>query len=286
MASIWREFKWSFVDGNIVTKLIYINIGVFIVMLLGDVVANIGIPRILEIFWMPTSISKIVLKPWTIFTYMFTHRDFIHIFFNMLNLYWFGQIMVEFMGEKCVIRTYIIGGLAGAVACLIWSALFPIYGNMLGASAAVLAIMAAVATTFPNYRIDVVFIGQVRLKYFALFFVALYILLVLDGSNNIGGNIAHIGGLIAGFLLARHWQRTGIPQGESNVSFIKNIFGSKSKRSNMKVVYKRPLTDYEFNEQKVQRSREIDRILEKIKESGYDSLSDSEKQTLFEESKR
>ena len=285
MASIWREFKWSFVDGNIVTKLIYVNLVVFVVAILGDVLANFDMPRLINCLWMPTSAEHAIRKPWTLFTYMFTHRDFIHIFFNMLNLYWFGHMMVDFMGEKCVLRTYLIGGIAGAVACLIWSSFSPIYGNLLGASASVLAIMTAVATTFPNYRVDVVFVGQVRLKYFALFFAVLYMLLVLGGSSNIGGNVAHIGGIVAGFLLARYWQTTGTPQGSYEWSSLKNIFGKK-KKSKMRVVYNRPMSDYEFNEQKAKRSREVDRILEKIKESGYDSLSSSEKQTLFEESKK
>lgn len=285
MASIWREIKWSFIDGNLVTKLIYVNLVVFLLVVLGDALASMNMPRLVSYLWMPTEAGNAIKKPWTLFTYMFTHRDIVHIFFNMLNLYWFGHIMVDFMGERCFLRSYIIGGLAGAVACLIWSAVNPIYGNMLGASASVLAIMTAVATTFPNYRIDVVFVGQVRLKYFALFFVVLYMLLVLGGSSNIGGNVAHIGGIVAGFLLARYWQRTGTPQRSYDWSVIKGMFGKKE-RSNMRVVYNRPLTDYEFNEQKAKRSREVDRILDKIKESGYESLTSSEKQTLFEESKR
>lgn len=285
MNGILEDLKETFVEGSVTVRLIYVNLGVFLVVLLSGVLsATMGLWNILDILWMPTYLSELVYKPWTMLTYMFTHKDFIHVLFNMMGLYWFGKLVGEMMGEKLVLRLYIYGGLAGAIACLLWSMVVsPMYSNMLGASASVLALIAAVATYYPNHYVMLAFIGRVKLKYYALFFVVMYLSFVLDGSSNLGGNVAHVGGMFIGFLMASIWKRSGMPRMDDN-SWTERLFARKDKKSKMKVVYGRPLTDMEYNERKNNRNREIDRILDKIKESGYDSLTESEKKTLFEES--
>lgn len=282
--NIINEIKESFSEGTITIKLIYINIAVFIIVCLSEFVSRIcGAESILNFLMMPTSVARLIFQPWTAFTYMFTHHDFIHIFFNMMCLYWFGLMVEHFLGNHIVTRIYIIGGLAGAATCLLWDWLWPLHGNMLGASASILALMTLVATMYPNYIVNVVFIGQVRLKYYALFFVALYMLFVLGGASNLGGNVAHLGGMAAGFILAKIWQKNGVPQ---NSLFKPKPSKSSYRTTTMHVQYGKPMSDMDYNAARTERSREVDRILEKIKATGYDSLTTEEKKTLFDESKK
>lgn len=282
--NIISEIKESFSEGSITIKLIYINLVIFVLVCLSDFVSRTwGLPSVLSYLWMPTSFERLLFRPWTTFTYMFVHHDFIHIFFNMMCLYWFGRMTEQFLGEHIVMRVYIIGGLVGALTCLFWDSLIPLYGNMLGASAAILALMTLVATMYPNYVVNVVFVGQVRLKYYALFFVVIYMLFILGGASNVGGNVAHLGGMAAGYILAKWWQKNGVPK------FSKSLFKrntNSSRFATMHVSHGRPLSDMDYNRQRTERSREVDRILDKIKATGYDSLTAEERQTLFDESKR
>ncbi len=278
MTNIWDEIKQSFSEGTITIKLIYVNIAVFVFVLLSEVVSRVcGLPFVLNELMMPTSIHQFLFKPWTALTYMFVHHSFIHIFFNLMCLYWFGRMAEQFLGEHIVLRVYLIGGLVGAATCLLWDAIWPMYSVMLGASAAILALMTLVATSYPNYMVSVVFVGQVKLKYYALFFAIIYMLLILDGTNNLGGNVAHLGGMAAGYFLAKRWQKNGVPTATTK---------HKDYKAKMTVSYGRPLSDMEYNQKRTEHTREVDRILEKIKQTGYDSLTSQEKQTLFTESKK
>ena len=174
--------------------------------------------------------------------------------------------------------------------------LFPVFhgqlysATLVGASASVLAIAIATAVREPEYRINLMLIGQVRLKYFALFIVLFDMLYV--GSNNAGGHIAHLGGALAGWWFAR-----GISQGyditswvNACIDFLGGLFVKrqrKPRKPKMKVHVNNARTaDYDYNANKKAQSDEIDRILEKLKKSGYSSLSDEEKRKLFEASKR
>lgn len=287
MSWLLDDLRETFREGSMTIRLIYINLAIYLLIVLNGFLAHtLGWINILDYMWMPTQLGEVIFRPWTIITYMFTHQGFIHVLFNMMCLYWFGKMVSAYMGEHLVLRLYLTGGIAGAVACLLYGVLVnPINGYMLGASAAVLALVTAVATYYPDHYVEVVFIGRVKLKYYALFFVVMYLVFILDGSSNLGGNVAHVGGMIAGFAMAYSWKKNGLPtMKQGGKSVLDGLFGKK--KTKMKVVYSRPLTDMEYNERKNERNREVDRILDKIKESGYDSLTSEEKKTLFEESKR
>jgi len=298
--SILDEIKESFKHGTILTRLIYINIGVFLTfrfIQLFMVLAGFS-PELIKLwlsfFSIPAEPITLLTHPWTPLSYMFLHFDFLHLLFNVLYLYWFGRIFIEIIGVRPFLKTYILGGLSGALVYFLAFNFLPAFYNnfsssiLMGASASAMAILFAVARYRPEFSVHLTFIGPVKLKYLALF--ALIIdLISIPTLNNTGGHLAHLGGAIAGLLLGWQWQTKGTPEQKIKTSNTSNsdkwtVWPFK-KKEKLTVSHKRPLTDLEYNTIKVRRQKEIDLILEKIKRSGYDSLSASEKRTLFEASK-
>lgn len=274
--AFWREINESFSEGGTLIKLIYINIGVFLAVRVLSIFIDSSL--LLSFVAMPIPLIELIHRPWTVLTYMFVHYDFIHVFFNLLCLYWFGRIFTAIIGQRTLLLTYLVGGLMGCVACLAAQFFMPISGSvMIGASAAVMAILLAVAVYAPNYKIQVIFIGIVPLKYYAAFFVVIDIISV-PGLVNTGGHLAHLGGALAGILLSLWWKWRGLPHAR--------LSRHNRNRQKMHVVYNNQMTeDMKFNARRQEHNREIDRILDKMKQSGYDGLSKAEKQTLFDESK-
>ncbi|MFC0878405.1 rhomboid family intramembrane serine protease [Saccharicrinis sp. FJH2] len=291
--SIWDEIKESFKKGSIVTRILYVNIGVFIFLRLADVVFKLTEiePTVwtypLYLFSIPSDPAELATKPWTLITYMFTHFEFLHILFNMLWFYWFARFFLMLYNEKQLLGLYITGGLAGAATYLLAYNLIPYFAHqdhniLLGASASVLAIVVAVAVTAPNNEINLIFIGPVKMKYLALFTVVIDLISVT--GDNAGGHIAHLGGAAWGWMYVMAFQK-----GNDMGKFVNIIIDSivsifKPKRKKMKVKWNRPVTDIdqEYRDQRAAKEHEIDAILEKIKKSGYDSLTKDEKQKLFQ----
>ena len=299
MAGIFEDLKHTFRQGNIVVRLIYINVAAFVLSMLLSIVLglfNVDTSEVLRNLYLPADLLQLLRRPWTLITYMFMHAGIWHLLGNMLWLYWFGKLFLYFFSAKHLRGLYIVGGLLGGLLYIASYNLFPFFkeqlysATLVGASASVLAIAIATAVREPEYRINLLLIGPVRLKYFALFIVlfdALYV-----GSNNAGGHIAHLGGALAGW-----WFAKGISQGRDfthwiNVCIdgISGLFGKHERRPRkpkMKVHTTNSRTaDYEYNARKKEQSDEVDKILEKLKKSGYSSLSDEEKRRLFEASKR
>jgi membrane associated rhomboid family serine protease len=241
----------------------------------------------------PADISKLILKPWTLFTYMFLHFNFLHILFNLIWLFLFGRIFLRYLNEKQMLSTYILGGLSGAFLFIFFYNVFPglipyvEQSEMLGASAGVMAIAMGICFYVPNFTVYVPLIGPVKLKYIAVFFIITDILQI--ASYNAGGHIAHLGGVIYGYFFVQQY-RKGKDLGKglnSLLNSITSLFTIRKKR--MKVSYKRSarnMTDMEYNRSKAQIQEEVDRILDKIAKSGYDSLTKSEKETLFKMSNK
>ena len=296
------EIRKSFKRGSILTRLIYINLGIFltinIVYILFILINPAGISRIeinayfqtkfLTYLMVPANISKLIIKPWTIFTYMFLHFNFLHILFNLIWLFLFGRIFLMYLSEKQLLSTYILGGLSGAFLFIFFYNIFPglipyaEQSEMLGASAGVMAIAMGICFYVPNYAVYVPLIGPVKLKYIAVFFIVTDILQI--ASYNAGGHIAHLGGVIYGYFFVQQYKK-GRDLGKGLNSILDSIvtlFRMRKKR--MKVSYKRSvkdMSDMEYNKYKAQTQEEIDRILDKIAKSGYDSLTKKEKETLF-----
>lgn len=286
--TLWDNITYKIRSGSRLYLLITINVAVFLV---------INIPAVIE--WMmngghsgfiayfsneylslPADIHKLPSRFWTPFTYMFMHAGIWHILFNMLWLYWIGQIFEEYLGNKRVVGLYLMGGLAGAFFYVASFNLFPAFRDLVhinvivGASACVMAILVATATLLPNYIVSIILIGPVKLKWIALFLVILDFLSIME--SNPGGEIAHLGGALLGFVYIKRLQK-----GSDWVAIIGNLFKRGPKLSNLKVVAR---NNGKRNAAKP-RQEEVDRVLDKISISGYDSLNKEEKEILFRASK-
>ncbi|MBI9055389.1 MAG: rhomboid family intramembrane serine protease [Bacteroidales bacterium] len=291
--SVIEEIKASFKSGSALIKLIYINLAVFLaVSLLGVLVDLLEVNyKLAPVYWLAVTanISELVYKPWTLFTYMFVHEDFLHIIFNLLWFYWFGQIFLKYFNEKKLISLYILGGLAGAVLYILAFNAFSIYNPsipMIGASASVIAIVVAISFYIPDHTINLMFIGPVKLKYIAIGSVIIDILSIT--SSNAGGHIAHLGGALFGYLYIMQMKKgRNIAKGFDR--FMDKIFSLFKPKPKVKVSYRRPINDLdrdiEYNKTKAEGQKEVDKILDKIAKSGYDSLSKKEKELLFKNSK-
>lgn len=292
MESFITDLKHRFRVSNILTKLIYINVGAFIIIRLTAVffvLFNVeGFP-LLNYLHMPSSPMALLYKPWTILTYMFTHYDFLHILFNMLWLYWFGNIFLQFFTPRQLGGIYILGGIAGAILFLVAYNIFPYFQTvaansaLIGASASVMAIVFAVSFYRKEYEINLLLIGRVKLIYLALFTLLLDMLAIT--SSNAGGHIAHIGGALFGIWFAAR-MKVGKDLTAPLNRTIDRIVNIRKPKSKMRVTYKRTETDYDYNARKHQESTDLDAILDKLKRSGYESLSAEEKKRLFDASKK
>ena len=299
MAGIFDDLKRTFQQGNIVVRLIYINVVAFVLCTLLSVVLGLfSVPSVeyLRVLSLPADLLQLLRRPWTFITYMFMHADLWHLLGNMLWLYWFGKLFLYFFSAKHLRGLYVVGGLLGGLLYIIAYNLLPVFNDQLysatlvGASASVLAIAIATAVREPEYRINLMFIGPVRLKYFALFIVLFDTLSI--GTSNAGGHIAHLGGALAGW-----WFTRGLSQGTDITHWVNvcldaigGLFSKrerKPRKPKMKVHSQNDrAADYEYNARKKAQSDEVDKILEKLKKSGYSSLTDEEKRRLFEASKR
>lgn len=294
--SIITDLQQRFRQGNISLQLIYINIGVFLLQTLTNIVLLLfnvynGFPT--QWFEMPADVMHFLIQPWSVVTYMFFHADFFHLLFNMLWLYWFGQLFLYSYSARHLRDLYILGGIAGGLLYMLAYNIFPYFHSMvgtsmlIGASASVLAIVIATAVSMPNYKLNLLFFGEVRLKYVALIVIITDLLFIT--SNNAGGHIAHLGGALAGWWFAR-----GIRDGKYDATSwinvtIETVTGwfrnsAQSKKARMKVHAGKHAKDYDYNARKKAKDDEIDRILDKIKKSGYDGLTKEEKNRLFKES--
>jgi len=291
---IWNDIQRTFRSGNSLIKLIYINIGVFLLISLAAIIGFLlNNPAVSEIslaqLAVPASLRILLLKPWTLITYMFTHKDIWHILFNMLWLYWFGKIFLEYLDQRKLVAVYLLGGLSGAVVYVLSFNIFPAFTGLvagsvaIGASASVMAVVVAVAAYVPDYSVNLFLLGRVKIKYMAL---AIFILTsVMDFSVNSGGKLAHIGGALLGYLYALNLKRgRDIGKGFNRIiDFFATIFKPRRK---MKVTYKKPASDYNYNKRKTEHQARINAILDKISKGGYDSLTREEKDILFSESQK
>jgi len=292
MDSILNNLTREFKQGTILNKLIYINVGLFLLLSILGVLTfmfQFDLNPILEKLYLPAENSKLLSQPWTFITYMFLHNNFLHLLFNMIWLHFSGKIFLQYLNPKQLLSTYILGGISGGLLFIIAYNYVPalkIYTQntqALGASAAVLAIVVAIATYTPNYSVRFPFIGIVKLKHIAIFSVALDILSIPKG--NAGGHIAHIGGAIFGYFYIKQLQK-GNDYSIGFVRWMNSLAALFKPKSKFKTVHKRPKTDQQFNTEKLVKQKAVDLVLEKISKSGYESLSKEEKETLFSASKK
>ncbi|MEQ8905361.1 rhomboid family intramembrane serine protease [Ekhidna sp.] len=299
---IKEEFSnaWS-KPNNAVVQIILINLIVFVAARVFKVFFDLS-GATDTFFWifrklqLPADVGSFLLQPWSIVTYFFTHFDFFHILFNMLFLFWFGRIIQEFLNSKRVIALYVLGGLAGGILYMFIYNFLPFYGDrvaesmMLGASAGVFAIVVGAAVFMPNYTFFLLFIGPVKIKYIAIFYV--FMSFIGTTGANAGGEIAHLGGALVGWMYISQLNK-GTDIGSwviSFIQFVKSMFKPQPKikvthRSGNRRPTKKSDQPKSSSAGKTPQA-EIDAILDKISEKGYESLSKDEKQKLFNASKK
>ena len=292
MDSILNNLKREFNKGTIVHKLIYINVGIFILFSILDVLSfmfQFNFNPILQKLYLPANLSILITQPWSFITYMFWHNGFLHLLFNMLWLHFGGKLFLQYLNPKQLLSTYILGGLSGGILFIIAYNYMPAFESLsyrssaVGASASVLAIVIAISSYKPNHSVQFPFIGFIKLKHIAISMVILDVLSIPKG--NAGGHIAHIGGALFGYLYINQLQK-GNDLSINFANLINRIINTLSIKSNLKKVHKRKKSDYEFNYDKAQKQKEVNQILEKIAKSGYESLSKKEKAILFSASKK
>lgn len=284
------DLKRRFSQGDTVMQLIYVNAAVFLAVAVCNIVTTLfNLPPAAWLQWLELSANPetFVRQPWSLFTYMFMHAGVFHILFNMLWLYWFGRLFLNFFSSKHLRGLYVLGGICGGLLFMLFYNVFPYFDDkspwIVGASASVLAIVVASGVREPNCPVQFMFIGAVRLKYVAAFMVVLDLLFMT--SSNAGGHIAHLGGALSGW-----WFAAGLSKGHDATKWINGVLDffsvRRRKKPKMKVYYGDKQKDYDFNARKKEREAEVDRILDKLRKSGYGSLTEEEKKRLFDASKK
>ena len=269
---------------TILDRIIYVNIGVFILINLIELFSflmQINID-IIPYFGLSANISVLIKKPWTIISYMFSHQNFSHILLNLFWLYFSGKIFIKYIDKHELLATYVMSGFAGLFFYLVAFNLLPVFTDFknnsiaIGASASVLGVLVASATHVPNFNINLYLIpAQIKLKHIAI--IAIIIDIISIPKGNAGGHIAHLGGAIYGFFFMRLHRK------KINANFLINKLITHFNQKKNKTTTPRRENDYEFNARKKNNEKEINKILDKINLSGYDSLSTKEKEYLHKQ---
>ncbi len=291
-----REIKNTFSPtGKMVSRLIAINIFVFLVLRVIDLISfliasEFNIQSLISypyfILAVPSGFANLLYHPWTLITYGFTHFELFHLVFNMVCLFWFGGILTEFLGNKKILPLFMIGSCFGGLLYILFYNIFPYFNNLvdqsscIGASAGIMAIILATAVLLPDYSI-MILVWPIRMKWLAAIFVGIDIISI-NFDGNAGGHIAHLGGALFGYIyIASYRNGNDLSLWFNNVAdTIVSVFSGRKK---MKATF----TKTKPTEQKkdVEKQKKIDIILDKISKSGYESLSSEEKEILFKESK-
>lgn len=285
--SLTNDIKYKLSRLNVLEKIIAVNLVIYILTFF------------LKLNWfeLPSGLGDFIVKPWALITYAFVHYDFWHILFNMLWLYVIGRMFLNLFSAKMALNIYFLGAMFGGLLFMLCYTLFPsVFGtnsNLVGASAAVRALLIFLCAYMPNQEIRF-FAFNIKLWYIGLAIVILDVLGVFTGISNLetgnaGGNLAHLGGALLGYFYAKQLLKgDDIGKGfERFMDFVVNMFKT-SKKGPLKTVYKDKskvggYTKADFNEFNTQ--KKIDVILDKISKSGYDSLTAEEKEFLFRSGK-
>lgn len=302
---MFDEFKNAFAKyNNGHVQLIIINVVIFLALALMFVLTQwTGVPDVFiyikKIFLLPPQFSDFLSRPWTLITYAFGHdwRGVWHIIGNMLALYYFGRLFIEYLGNDKLIAVYVLGALAGGIVYLLAFNLIPFFigrsgfEGLVGASAAVFCVMMAIVTLIPDYTFFLMFLGPVKIKYIALFYIVLSFIGTV-GEND-GGNIAHLGGLLMGFVYTKQLQ-SGNNWGGWITTTLEWVSGLFKPSPKVKVTYRKDENNRKASagtaapKQSFNKAtqEEIDAILDKISDKGYESLTKEEKEKLFNASKK
>lgn len=277
-----KELKYKWLTGSMLIRLVFVNVAVFLLLHLLAFIFGftaLGSGAVLELVELPSNFNMFLRSPWTIVTYMFSQYDFLHLLFNMLWLYWFGEIFLLADSSKRMLALYLYGGIAGGVLFMLSYSLMGMWGLIIGSSASVLAIVVATAVIHPDFKMNLLFLGEISLKWVAI--VTIVIDFVSIGGSNTGGHIAHIGGALMGLCYAIALKR--------GVDITRPYCAAVDRLVNLwkRIVAPRPKSKASASSH-CSKSDEasLDEILDKVKKSGYGSLTREEKDKLFDVSRR
>ncbi len=287
------SLAYQFKTADIITKVIAINVIVFLVVTIFSALLQINPSTLISWFQLPEALGAFITQPWSLVTYSFIHTGFFHILFNMLWLYFFGRYVLNLFSEKRFLTLYLLGAISGGLVYILSYNLFPAFsmfnGNLIGASAAVMALMAFSATYTPNAPVRI-FTFNLKLWHIAVFLI-MWDLVRLPSLNNAGGLLAHLGGAAFGYVFARQLMK-GNDLGawfERLMDRIAAWFKPRDKKPFKKVHRNRATQSKtersKSTDSKSDHQKKIDAILDKIGKSGYDSLTKDEKDFLFKAGK-
>jgi membrane associated rhomboid family serine protease len=277
--------KYKYKTGSIIEKLIYLNVVVFGLTLFITVFQGLYKGQqnfLVEWFSLDDNLDKFLTKPWSIISYGFLHADFVHLIFNMITLYFIGNLFIQYFSQKQALTFYLLGTLFGGILYVLSQNYFPLFeginSSLVGASAGISAIFIGIATYMPNYQIKIRFIGFVKFWHLAVIWLS-FDILGLIGANA-GGSFSHLGGSLFGFLYVNQATNKKI-----------NLFGMftaffKRKEKPLQTVHKSAKRKQNTTKTSAPNQEQIDSILDKISKSGYDTLTKTEKEFLFKQGKR
>ena len=307
--SIYKDIEYYVKTGNSLDKIIIVNVAVYIfffLVFLGIRIFNLSNGA-------GSDISEAVVRsyvalnadlffdlrhPWVFFTHMFFHQGFFHLLFNMLILFFLGRITGDLLGDTRVFPLYIMAGLCSAIFYLTATNAVGMGGTAIGASGAIMGIVAAAGMVAPDFEVRLILLGRVKLKYVVLAFILIDVFSVANGGSNWGGSIGHLGGAAFGLFYIHLMRTKGVDMARPIINMVDNWKQSNTKKAPKKSAFKAKVV---YNKAGIRKpakgstagsgkmanlSDEVDRILEKIKEVGYDNLSAEEKETLFIASKK
>ncbi len=294
-----NDLKIQWKHGGMVLRLVLVNVAVFVALWLTFMVLRLSTgsketaftllnDHILNNLSIPSDLTVLLRKPWTVVSSLFTQLDPGHLFWNMALFWVLGRMYGDLLGGKRLLGTYILGGLSGGLLFVLSHNLFRTEGPMptaIGASGSVTAVVMMIAAYRPHMFVNVLLIGPVKLMYFAAVFLFLDFIGV--GTGDGVAHEAHIGGALYGLIAALHLKRgrdfsMSLANGFQRIGdlFARNK-GSKMYVEKMERRKVRVVEDAEFNAGKKLKEERVNAILDKISRSGYDSLSKEEKDFLF-----
>lgn len=284
--SLLNDLKLQYKIGNVAQKLVFWNIGCFLFSFL------VFYQYALQVFifpsWVALSSEWSFFYLWTLVSYAFFHFGFLHLLFNMLMLVFSCRLFLVFFSEKQLIGVYFLGAIFSGVFFSLVFYFFKLPNvSLVGASAAIMAVLVATTVYQPLYNIKLLLIGNVKLWQITTIFLVLNILQFQ--LANAGSFVAHLGGALFGVLFI-YLLKIGTDLSlliSTPTHFILNL--SKKNKTPFKKVIKNQLKQSPKTTTTVviksKEQQQVDEILDKISKSGYDSLSASEKEFLFKAGK-
>ena len=265
---------------NIAEKIILLNVIIFIIpFFIKTFFFLFNMESFDLIYWLKLSpdILTFIFTPWTIITYGFIHGSISHILWNMILLYFSSRFFLNLFSAEKFLNTYFLGIILGGIIFLFSFSIFPVfknsYANLIGSSAGVMSVLIFVCTYSPDQEIRIIFFN-LKLKYLGIALVLIDIIQIPSG--NAGGNLAHLGGSLFGFIYANQLKK-GNDIGLFFEKFLFSFYNFFNKPVRLKTVHKNKNT----NQTSIDKQKRVDDILDKISNSGYDSLSKEEKDFLF-----